>query len=135
MTGAMMFMLSLLLAGAQVAPPPVTFLDHAPPSQMTISSVAECNPQIVRIERRWSEPTFHLRIEFDGVEISPDDETKILELTPVSDRQAGLAVLCNPQSIMLIVTHDTDEYAVIFDGRTVRNVRKNNYEHPPLPGT
>jgi hypothetical protein len=132
MTGAMMFMLSLILAGAQAAPPPVTFLDHAPPSEMTISSVAECNPQIVRIERRRSEPTFHLRIEFDGVEISPDNETKILELSPVSNPQAGLAVLCNPQSVMLIVTHGADEYAVIFDGRTVRSLRKNNYEHPPV---
>ncbi len=101
---------------------------------MTISSVAECNPQIVRIERRWSEPTFHLRIEFDGVEISLDNETKILELSPVSNPQAGLAVLCNPQSVMLIVTHGADEYAVIFDGRTVRSVRKNNYEHPPVTG-
>lgn len=73
-------------------------------------------------------------IEFDGVEISPDNETKILELSPVSNPQAGLAVLCNPQSVMLIVTHGADEYAVIFDGRTVRSVRKNNYEHPPVTG-
>ena len=117
-------------------PPPIVLRDHAPPQRLEDVVSADCGSYQAQVRREWLDHHERLEVYVDDRYLSSDDIATIRDNTPVLDRHAAVSMLCHPDSLLIIVKHDADEFAIMFEGEALETLMHNNrtiWRSSPLP--